>query len=212
MSEIVKQHYEARVGYANYYFNRLEQDRVWKAVSQGGDFSMLVGSWTVRGHAVGGGAVEFRLDDDRASIVLPTGEITVSLSDDWSDAVEPIGSGGLLAALSLWRRLLILGPEQHDEVYYLGTVPLPRHEELADVLVCLHASVECRFMVERSSGRLLTLELYPVEDSDPCEVYFDEYEEEEGRFLPRRIEVRHGDAEFGVFEIEQFAFGEGEAK
>ena len=126
--------------------------------------------------------------------------------------MEPIGSGGLLTALSLWRRLLVLGPEQYGDVYYLGTVPLAGHEDLADVLVGLHAAVECRFLVEPTRGRLLALEMYPFEDADPCEVYFDEYEEVEGRFLPRRIEVRYGDGEFGVFELEQFAFDNGEAK
>jgi len=212
MSEIVKQHYEARIGYANYYFNRLERDRVWRAVSEGGDFSTLRGTWTLRGQDAGGAAVEFRLEEHRASMVFPTGETTVSLTEDWSHAVEPIGSGGLLTALSLWRRLLVFGPEQFGDVVYLGTVSLPGHEELADVLVCLHAAVECRFLVDPITGRLLALEMIPVEGADPCEVYFEGYEEFEGRFLPRHIEVRHGDAEFGVFELHEFALDEGEAK
>ena len=42
-------------------------------------------------------------------------------------------------------------------------------------------------------GQLAALEMYPEEDTDPCELYFSEYQEIEGRMLPARIEVRHGD-------------------
>jgi hypothetical protein len=49
---------------------------------------------------------------------------------------------------------------------------------------------------------LVALEMYPAgNDADPCEVYFLEYGEYQGRHFPRRMEVRYGDRLFGAFEL-----------
>ena len=53
---------------------------------------------------------------------------------------SPPRSGGLLAALHLWQRLLLLGPRRFGEVYYLGTLPWPTDDKLADCLVGNHAA------------------------------------------------------------------------
>jgi hypothetical protein len=62
--------------------------------------------------------------------------------------------------------------------------------------------VDCLFYFEPTAGMLVALEMYPAgNDADPCEVYFLEYEEREGRHFPRRMEVRHGNLVFGVYEL-----------
>ena len=52
----VKKRFEARPGFANYYYNKLNRDRVWKADLARGDFSSLSGPWSFSGDLVGGGA------------------------------------------------------------------------------------------------------------------------------------------------------------
>ena len=55
--------YEARHGYSNYYFNRLNRDRVWQAFS---DATQSVGSdgpWTISAHVEDQGTLEITLDD-----------------------------------------------------------------------------------------------------------------------------------------------------
>src|SRR5947199_341699 len=39
----------ARPGFANYYFNKLERDRLWTAFKKHGDFSGLAGDWSLEG-------------------------------------------------------------------------------------------------------------------------------------------------------------------
>ena len=75
-------------------------------------------------------------------------------------------------------------------MYYPGTVPSPGHAGLADVLVGTYGGVESRFMVDPGDGALLEIEMFPDEDADPCEVYFTDYHEVDGRMLPGRLEVR----------------------
>jgi serine protease Do len=196
--EIVTKHYAERNGYANYFFNELERDRVWRSLSTGNDFSSD-GVWTITGDQLAGGApvaktgVEIRIGDDRVEYRLPTGAAVLPLTDDLSAATEPTGTGGLLAALSLWRRLLILGPKKFGDVTYLGTFPLREPQPVYDVLLARHGGVTCRYYVDGKNGELAGLEMQLSDDVDPCELVFADYAEQQGRRLPRRIEVRHGD-------------------
>jgi S1-C subfamily serine protease len=210
MPEIVKQHFEARPGYANYYFNKLAQERVFKALLSHGDFSKSTGVWSLRGELVTHGDVEFELSDKAVRAVLPGGPLRLEFNEDLSDDRDPPDSGGLLAALALWRRFLTLGMAGFDELYYLGTAPLAAGPPV-DVLVALGFGVETRLYVDAAAGRLLALELYPAQDQeDPCEVYFRSWQTVEGRDLPAEIEVRFADETYGIFHFTQFRLASGD--
>jgi serine protease Do len=207
MPEVVKQHFEAKRGYANYYYNRQNRDRVWKAWNARGDLKGLDGTWTLAGRlGDGGGQFSFQLADTDGLLKVPTGEWKWVASDDFGSSLAPPLSGGLLPALSLWRRLAVVGPEDFGDLSYLGTRPLPGHEGLLDVLVGLYKGVKCHFSFDPAEGHLLALEMFPEEDADPCEVYFSGYHEVDGRFLPAQMEVRVGDDPYGVFLLSQFNF------
>ena len=204
--EVVKQHYVAKPGYVNYFFNQVNRDRVWKALVARGDYAALRGVWTVVGQAPMNEEVRFELSDTQASIKLPSGELKIELTGALSERLDPPASGGLLVALSMWRRFLIEGPEKFGDVYYLGTAPLAGREGLMDVLVAPHGDVECRFLFDPADGQLAGMEMIPEEDTDPCELYFSQYKEVEGRVLPGRIEARHGDDYLQVFQCREFTF------
>src|SRR5262249_126139 len=145
-----------------------------------------------------------QFSDTVAAIKLPAGQLRIELAGGLSNRLEPPGSGGLLVALAMWRRFLVEGPEKFGEVHYLGTAPLPGRDGLFDVLVGTHDDVECHFMFDPADGHLVAMELYPEEDVDPCELDFHEFREFEGRMLPGRIEVRHGDDFHHVFQCKQY--------
>ena len=54
------------------------------------------------------------------------------------------------------------------------------------------------------------MEMFPDLGVDPCEIYFSEYESVNGRMLPRRLEIHHGDTVYGELNIEDFEFNIGE--
>jgi S1-C subfamily serine protease len=212
MPEEVKKHYEARTGFANYYFNRLNRDRIWKSMVGRGDFSSFTGLWKFSGALVGGGTFDVKLTDKDASIALPLGDTRLDVSDDLGAVLNPPGSGGLLAALHLWRKLKVGGPAHFGDVVYQGTAPLVGRDGLVDVVRGTTGGVDCDFMFDPTEGTLLALEMYPKADADPCEVYFSDYREMDGRFLPYRIEVRNGDNLFGVFTIAKYDLQKGAPK
>jgi S1-C subfamily serine protease len=201
LAEAVKQRYEARSGFANYYFNKLARERIWKANVARGDFSSLAGEWALSGDLIGGGTFEIKLTDKDASIALPLGDTKLEVCDDLGAVLNPPGSGGLLAALHLWRKLQIGGPVKYGQLVYLGTMPLVGHDRPVEVIVGTAGGVDCHFMFDTVDESLVALEMYPAFDTDPCEVYFSDYRESEGRFFPRRLEVHYGDNLFAIMTI-----------
>lgn len=185
---------QPRPGFTNFYFNELNRSRVWKDARAHGDFTALDGPWRFRGTLASGDAADFTLGSDESSAVLPTGAVTVSSAKDISEQLQPEGSGGLLATLHLWRRLLLLGPERYGEVFFLGTAPLPMEEPLFDVLVATHDVAESHFYFTPEDGRLAAVEMFPDTNVDPCEIHFSEYREVmPGRWLPFRLTAKYGD-------------------
>ncbi|MCA9227164.1 MAG: trypsin-like peptidase domain-containing protein [Planctomycetales bacterium] len=188
---------EQRRGYANYYFNQLNRDRVWKSFgSSAGEFSTATGPWKLTGELTIGGDVEILLGDETATALFPGGPANLELSKDLDEQTAPEGSGGLLVGLHLWQRMLRVGPAQFGDVYYLGTVPVPGKELPCDTLVGSYNVVESRFMFDPETGLLASVEMYASPDGDPCEIYFSDYREMEGRQWPHRMEVRHGNDVF----------------
>jgi len=206
MPEVCKEHFEEKRGYANYYFNRLHRDRVLDGWRRLGDFRGLRGTWTLGGEAIGTGAIRFELSDGAALLKLPRREYLWTAGEELGASPEPQDSGGLLPALYLWRKLAVLEPGEVGDVSYLGTVPLTGHEGLFDALSAVAGGTESRFLFDPETGHLLAVEFFAAEDVDPCEVYFSDYREVEGRQLPGQMEVRVGNLAYAMFVLSDFEF------
>jgi len=206
MPKIVKDHYEEKPRFVNYYFNRTNQERVWNRFVEGGSFDGIGPEWTASGELTGGGDVELSLTPTLGTITFPVGESKAQFGDDLHEDLSPPASGGLLQALHIWQRLLTVGPEKFGNVYYLGTVPMPTRPGLMDVLVGVYGGMETRFFFHPTTGHLVGLEMFVDDYSDPCEIYFGEYREVEGRHMPHRLEIRHGDTTFADVQIDQYEF------
>jgi hypothetical protein len=131
---------------------------------------------------------------------------------------EPDGSGGLLMALYLYRRLLVLGAAGFEgqfshggrEPVYLpppnGKMPKNLQELRVDaeVLVTEHAAVTCKWYFSPKDQTLLGFEAAIDPEGDPCEVYLSDYRTVEGRMMPFRIDVQFGNDKYGTFLIKRY--------
>jgi S1-C subfamily serine protease len=190
-----------RSGYANYHFNELNRDRVWKSFLAHGDFSQATGTWKLSGADEDGGKIEIELGDAKITGRFPGEFAQIDPAKDLAEQLAPRGSGGLLAALHLWRRFVTLGPKAFGDVYYLGTAPVIERAGQFDVLVATHDVVETRFVFDPESGLLIGMEMWPDTTVDPCEVYFADYREIDGRKIPHTLLVRHGDFTFASIKL-----------
>ncbi len=102
--------------------------------------------------------------------------------------------------------MLVEGLENFGQVTYLGTMPIAGKEGLCDVLEASYDDVECRFYCDPVDGNLIAMDMTPELDVDPCELYFDHFQEFSGRWLPSRIEVRHGDGYGYLFLVKHYGF------
>ena len=197
----------ARTGYANYYFNELNRDRVWSAFTKSGDFAGVPGPWKLTGEMEGGGKVEISLADETSAGTFPQGAVKLDAGQDLDQQLGPAGSGGLLAALHLWRTLLISGPQKFGDVYYYGTAPYAGIEGQADVIVATRNVAEMNLVFDPKSGQLTIMEMTADPDADPCEIRFSDWRDVGGRQVPHRLEVRCGDAVFGQILLSQIELG-----
>ncbi|HZN34347.1 MAG TPA: trypsin-like peptidase domain-containing protein [Pirellulaceae bacterium] len=203
---------KARPGYANYYFNELNRDRVWSAFAGKCDYASAGGAWKLAGEFAAGGKIEMTLAGEKSEGKFPQGAAIVEAGKDLDQQLDPPGSGGVLAALHLWRQLLISGPQKFGDVVYYGTAPYAGIAGQAEVLVATHNVAEVNFVFDPASGQLALLEMTADPDADPCEIRFGDYRDVGGRLLPHRLEVRSGDAVFGTIQLQQVELSPAETK
>ena len=207
----VQPFYEPRRGFTNHHFNRVELDRVVRLVAAAAPQPPR-GRWTLVGRLATGEPFRIELSDTEGVIDLPTGTTRVDATGDLDENPSPPGSGGMLAALLLWRRLLCEGPARLGRTSYWGGVPLdPRSlgergvPALGDMLESSVAGVELRWTVA-PEGMVKGVDLWTAPDADPCEVRFDAVSPDSRADLPpgmpASITVRHGNETFGVFRVE----------
>ncbi len=204
---------QPREGYANYYFNALNRDRVWKKFTANGDFSNISDrNWIWKGATTEGSEVNIVIDPNR--VVGRFGNVPAAVEDtaDLDTQLEPLGSGGLLAALRVYRHLLTVGPKEFGDLYYLGTMPVQGREGNCDVLVGTYDVVEARFMFDPTSGNLVAMEMYPEANVDPCEIRYDDFRAVDGRQVPHQLTVLHGNDVYGVIELRTVDFSATEEK
>jgi serine protease Do len=204
LPKAVRQYYEESPGYTNYWFNRYNQQRVWNAYLAHGDFAETGWNWKITGKTATGGDVVIALTEKKGDIVMPDGQSGVEFGPSLAEAVSPARSGGLLAALHFWQRLLLVGPHRFGEVYYLGTMPWTSDDKVSDCIVGTTSGVESRFYFDGDKGDCTGVELRLADDEDPCEIYFDDVRQVDGRSLPFHWTIRHGDDVFADIKISSY--------
>lgn len=224
-------YYVAKKGYANWYFNELERDRLLAAARQHGDFTAVSGTWTAEGrYEVGERKGDFRFEigtakdapDPLVILKLNIEHRLAPLQDtDLRSKSEPVGSGGLMMALYHWHRLLTQGVKGFEGLFAHGGhepfYPFPTDGSAPKSLAALrvdcavlrtkHGATECKWYFSLKDFSLLGFETFLVKDEDPCEVYFADYKPVDGRQMPHRIEVRHKDKRYGVLTVTRYTLG-----
>ena len=201
----------AKPGFANYYFNKLERDRLLNAFHQkDGDFTGFQGDWTLKasctlGKKTSAAQISVRApnkDNKNERVVGSVDMIDydfdpLNTETKLEDLQSPKGSGGLLLALYQYRQLLALGEKGFSGDYSHGGVEplyLPpadgaapdyaKQRVLCEVLRTRLAGVAAKWYFSRDDQTLLGFEVTVDRDDDPCEVFLSDYRPESGGQLP----------------------------
>lgn len=192
-------------GFANYYFNQLEQKRTLKGMKALGDFSAATGSWVLSGKTDRGLDYELAIAD--AGIGMNLGPRSFLQQLDGADPIdEPPGTGGLLFALHHLKLMFTSGGEKFTEFYYLGTEPLDGGSERVDVIVAVLTGAESRWYFNPKNGALLGFDTRLTDDVDECEIRFGKLVEFEGLKLPSEFKITRGGEAYVTLKVQQVEF------
>ena len=147
--------------------------------------------------------VEITLADDSSSGSFPQGPARLDTAQDLDHQLGPPGSGGLLAALHLWRQMLVEGPEKFGNAVYYGTAPFDGQRELAEIMLATRNVAEIRLTFSPTGEQLLAFEMVADATDDGCELRFSDYRAVGQQQLPHRVEVRRGDEVLGQIQWQQ---------
>jgi len=199
-------------GYANYYFNQLQQDRLLKQQAALGDFSKFKGTWSLSGETLPEDAkqkpspVEFTLSDKGIGLELGEKSYYQLLGDDVKYEDEPRGSGGLLTAIHHLHLFYAQGKRPFTEFYYLGTEPLDGSGELVDVLVTTLSGVKTNWYFSTVDGTPRGMDTWLHKDTDECSLRFLKFSEFNGLQIPSDFEVVRAGRIIYHFKIDQAKF------
>ncbi len=213
LPEAVRAVYEDRPGFTNYYFNLVERDRVSRGIAAARGTAGK-GPWVLEGTLEEGGDFRIEVADSVAVIDLPTGTSELDTTGELDANPVPPGSGGMLAALVVWRRLVNDGAAAVGRTAYLGTAPIdPRHidpsgGDLVDVLETAVDGIEAHVRVD-ARGQVVGIDLWTSPEADPCELRITPAKVGDANDLPQRLDVWRGSERFGTFVIADGSLGGG---
>jgi hypothetical protein len=139
-------------------------------------------------------------------------------SGELKELKRPTGSGGLLASLYVYHRFMTQGVKGFEKrCEHGGHEPCypPRADnrrpaslkELrieTDVLNTTFGPFVTKWFFTQNDKQLRAFEMKVDDESDPCEVYLSDYRQVDGRMLPHRLQVYHGDSHYATFEFTNF--------
>lgn len=206
VSEDLAKWFEERNGFVNYHFNRLKRKEIWDQWAGRMQSDRLSGKWTIIGKVDGQLPFQMVLGPKQSGIKIGEDAYVLDGDAELSNQLTPPGSGGMLAALHLWRKLHAEGPSKYGRVEYLGQLPIPERSSRNHVLHASFDVVDSIWFFEKQTGDLQRIETTPDIDSEPAVIDFLVYDNFEGSKLPKVFEFRFGLQRGKRFEVESFSF------
>ncbi|MEL6106128.1 MAG: trypsin-like peptidase domain-containing protein [Planctomycetota bacterium] len=162
-------------GYANYYFNSLQQDRLFDSMRDQFPAKEAEdhGRWVINGKNEAGGNVKITIASKEYGVVAGEMAMQASTRAELYDGIEAGSVAGLLPALDAWRTMIDVGPKEFGESYYYGTMPLGGERPLRDCLVGVFGELEVRWLMHPETGLVECIEVFADPDSDPAEVWIE---------------------------------------
>tara|TARA_R110002095_G_scaffold94422_3_gene82278 strand:+ start:71318 stop:73027 length:1710 start_codon:yes stop_codon:yes gene_type:complete len=194
--------YVPKTGFANYYFNQQQQDRLLQALNTTSNFSDRKGTWSLTGKQGNGSEFTLTLADKGIGFEIGNDVFLQSL-ETGIFVDEPPGTGGLLAALHHFRLLLSGQSERFTDFYYLGSERLDGKNELVDVLVATQTGTISRWYFNKSNLVLRGFDFYLTENSEVCSIRFEQFQTLNGQKFPGELDILYGNRPVMKLNIER---------
>lgn len=199
--------FQSKKGYANYYFNQQQQQRVWNAAVGEIDFGKYAKSWKLSGKDSQGTEVEIVLGEEQSGIKAGDDAFVLRIADDLTEQAKANPRSAFLLALHQWRQMMRLGPDKFGQSTYWGEVQ-GREGESFELMVATRDIVESNLLFAKTDGRLRMFESFLDVDQDPCTIEFSDYQMENDVLFPTSITYRIGNGKAETILVDKFELGE----
>ena len=199
--------YQNKKGYANYYFNQQQQQRVWDAAIGESDFGKYTKSWKLSGKDSQGTEIEIVLGDEQSGIKAGDDAFVLKIAGDLTEQAKANSRSAFLLALHQWRQMMRLGPNKFGQSTYWGEVQGVQGDPY-DLMVATRDILESNLLFAKSDGRLRIFESFLDVDQDPCTLEFADYKMENDVMFPASITYRIGNGKAETISLEKIELGE----
>lgn len=182
--EALQKLFAKRSGYANYYFNQVEQTRLLPAIKELGSLPATAWTLNLTGKIDGQQAFQLKVADRGVGVDLGTDVFLQDFEDLAEIRDEPPGTGSLLGAIYHWRRLVTQGPAGFTEWYYEGSEPLDGRGELVDVLIAELGGARSYWFISRSTQKIVGYDFERTLNAGRCEVRIESWKPIEHAQVP----------------------------
>lgn len=196
---------ESRSGFANYYFNRVQAERIWDRFLDSYGSTTVQERWQISGTLADGTDLTVILSPHDAGMRWGEQSVVLDIESDLSSQIAQGEAHEILAGLYLWHRLVTQGPGSYGDVYYLGDLPFGSQLARQDVLVATYDVTETNFFFDKATSALLGMEAWTDIDSDPCEIVFDQFRSHGQVSLPHRLIARTAGGVKWVIAVEKYS-------
>jgi len=185
--------YVEKRGYSNYYFNRFELDRILSLRSNQGNWTESSENWKITGEVPRENLnVEILLSDTTLAFRLGDKSETVHPRQGWPQWIKQRSSIGLAMGMRVWQEWNRRGPRLMGDAIYLGRNPIVGREGLFDATRITVSDFDVLVYTSPDTGLIEVIEIFSDTQTDPVELYFDQYEPVDGRASPKRIRLVYG--------------------
>ncbi len=180
-------------GYSNYYFNRLELDRILSLQAAQGSWASSSESWNVTGEIPGENlSVEMLMSDSNLTFRLGDKSETLHPFQGWPKWIKQRSSIGALMGMRIWQQWNRIGPRLMGEAVYLGRNPVVGRETPLDVTRITVSDFDVLVYTDTDTGLIQVIEVFSDKQTDPVELFFEKYETVDGRATPKMIRLVYG--------------------
>jgi hypothetical protein len=197
--------YAQKRGFSNLFFNRWEQDRILKLQAQDGKWNETSASWKIVGQVPRENiAIDMNLSDENVLFRMEDKSDTVHPRQGWPQWIKQRSPIGIAMGMRIWQEWHRRGPRSMGDAVYLGRNPVVGREGLLDVNRITVSDFDAMVYTAPTNGQIELIEILSDNQTDPVEVYFEQYQNIDGRLTPKLVRLSYGMETKFLFSIDQF--------
>jgi hypothetical protein len=193
--DVLADKFEEKLGYSNYFFNRLELERIttMQATNKLPTTENAPQTWRWQGDLPAENQ-GFSGEWSSAGLTIRFGDQTDTLhpTQGWLQTTKKQSPLTIGMALRIWQLWHSVGPYGIGEAVYLGRNPVLGVAELQDCTKLTAGEVTCLVYTSPENGQIRVVEVFPDGQSEPAEIYFEKYKSDNGRSIPSLLRLQFG--------------------